>query len=166
MTAPGFVHRDAERFAHAKGIADVQDGRGLGTNRQRARETLRGKRAIADVEGQMKVPKNLQRIDPGFESSRLRRRTIPREFQRREETPRCESFATTPASPLGPDAGCWASEKTAYARQIPKRQMLRQARDAEPMPNTNQVRIHCRLLLERGFGRLELAKSRYPEYKK
>src|SRR4029077_20349142 len=66
-----FVHRNAECFTNAKRIADVQDRCGLGMNRERASQALRGQGAITDEKSQMEVTKDFQGIDPGFKPSRF-----------------------------------------------------------------------------------------------
>ena len=162
------VHRHAQRFAHAKGIADVQNRRGLGTNRQRSCQTLGGKRAIADVKRQVELAKNLQRIDPGFKSSRFVAEQSRASTHDRKKFPganRARQLLRRLAD-LGRIAGRMETAPHSMherTREMHERAMTDAGTNAGNESNEDSLRSSL------GIGDLaaaELAKSRYPEYKK
>ena len=159
---PRFVHRNAERLANAKRIADIQDRCGLRTDRQGSSQTLRGQGAIADKKSQMKVAKDFQRIHPGFEPVRSRCRTVPRACQRpaRNSQVRMVRDSSSVWSRL---LGC--GRETATAARSPTRnssaRWRQEAQNAEHESDKNSLRPSH----ETGIWHRRLAKSRFPEYK-
>src|SRR6202050_3901215 len=104
---------------------------------------------------------------PSLRIARLHRRTILREFQQPEETPRYESFVIIPATPLEPDSlvGQWKVRRT--PAKLPEGTCC--AKRGTP----NRIAEHRQdkdsllpALWDLIWVRPKLAKSRYPEYKK
>ena len=65
------VGGNRERLPNPKIVSCIEEGRRFRTNRERARQTLGWKRPVADMEDQVKVAKDLQRINPRLEVTGL-----------------------------------------------------------------------------------------------
>ena len=64
---PGFMNRNKKRLANLERAIAIDDGGRLGPGNHRPCKCLGGQNSPVNMKSQVKVPQNLQRIDPGLE---------------------------------------------------------------------------------------------------